>query len=48
MLRTDRIERGVLVRVLDQAAEYRRQLDDRLASMVIYRLSEAMKKGRGH
>lgn len=46
MLRTDRIERGVLVRVLEQAGEYRRQLDERLASMVIHYLGEAMKKGR--
>jgi hypothetical protein len=44
VLRTDRIERGVLIRVLDRAGEYRRQLDERLASMVIHYLGEAMKR----
>ena len=45
VLRTDRIERGVLIRILDQASDYRRRLDERLASQIIFFLGEAMKKG---
>jgi hypothetical protein len=46
LLRVDKIERRILSRVVIQAAEYRRQLDERLASNVVFYFAEAWNKGR--
>jgi len=46
LLRADRLERGVLARVIVKAAEYRTQLDERMARLIISELAEATKRGR--
>jgi hypothetical protein len=46
LLWVGRVERGVLVRVLQQAAAYRQQLDERLARMIVGELAQAWNRGR--
>jgi len=45
-MRADRIEAAVLTRAVERAADYRFQLDKRLARLVVSELGEALKRGR--
>ena len=46
LIRADRVEAAVLMRGLERAADYRLQLDRRLARLIVTELGEALKRGR--
>jgi hypothetical protein len=45
LMRADRVEAAVLVRVVERAASYRLDLDRRLARLIVTEFAEALKRG---
>lgn len=46
LVRADRVEAALMMRALERAADYRLQLDKRLARLVVTELGDALKRGR--
>jgi hypothetical protein len=46
LIRADRVEAALLMAAIERAADYRLQLDKRLARLVVTELGEALKRGR--
>lgn len=46
LVRADRAETALMMAALGRAADYRLQLDKRLARLVVTELGEALKRGR--